>query len=482
MLSAPCEPGAGSQPLLWLQVTVDAASLTAHNGLRRAWRCMSSPLAGGDVEAQHPLPPASLNPPHDFNHPRGVKRKHRRALRILGKFGWVFKGIVYAIIGGMACKSAVGDRNGNSNESVSPQGAFILVGSNQIGIPLLVVLAVGLATYSTWRYWEAITGQGADAEFSNFQNFFRYRLSPFVSGVVYTAYMVYVISLCFTKRDELEGKVHNQTFPGSWQHSNIGKLGLAICGLAFVIATITQLKQAFWGQYHSDLREDMPSWLRWFTYVTGFIGILARGAVFLFTAILFFRQIGNAVGDGKTVVGDALESMRDSPGGQVGLFILGLGLIIYGGFAVLMAYVRIFPSPPPSRIAKIWGYRDGEDGNNHMTAECREKGRIKIQGNQNHGVKALDDTDDRDSPAYRQAHPSAAHTFFEPYLQPYRQAHDQKAGDTTTTTQVQPMGSALGQANGNGQPHLEAHDERDSVTEVQMQPMSAALGQANRQH
>jgi hypothetical protein len=33
--------------------------------------------------------------------------------------------------------------------------------------------------------WEAVTGQGSDKSFSKKKNFFRYRLSPFVSGLVY---------------------------------------------------------------------------------------------------------------------------------------------------------------------------------------------------------------------------------------------------------------------------------------------------------
>jgi hypothetical protein len=33
--------------------------------------------------------------------------------------------------------------------------------------------------------WEAFTGQGSDKSFSKKKNFFRYRLSPFVSGLVY---------------------------------------------------------------------------------------------------------------------------------------------------------------------------------------------------------------------------------------------------------------------------------------------------------
>ena len=120
------------------------------------------------------------------------------------------------------------------------QGAFILVGSNTIGIPLLIVLAASLITYCIWRYWEAITGQGADAAFGNLKNFFRYRLSPFVSGAVYSAYTIFVCTLIPKSRTERSGSASNSSFPDSWTHSAIGKVGLCIAGIAFVAGALSQ--------------------------------------------------------------------------------------------------------------------------------------------------------------------------------------------------------------------------------------------------
>ncbi len=53
------------------------------------------------------------------------------------------------------------------------QGAFILVGNNSFGYPLLVVMAVGVLIYACWRFWEGITGQGSDDAFGPFKNFFQ---------------------------------------------------------------------------------------------------------------------------------------------------------------------------------------------------------------------------------------------------------------------------------------------------------------------
>ena len=108
------------------------------------------------------------------------------------------------------------------------------MGSNTIGIPLLVVLAIALVTYCIWRFWEAITGQGADAAFGNVKNFFRYRLSPFVSGIVYALYTVFVISLIPKSQSDRDHSASNSSFPDSWTHSTIGKVGLCFAGIAFL--------------------------------------------------------------------------------------------------------------------------------------------------------------------------------------------------------------------------------------------------------
>lgn len=39
------------------------------------------------------------------------------------------------------------------------QGAFVLIGKGATGIYILIVMAVALATYIIWRFWEGITAQ-----------------------------------------------------------------------------------------------------------------------------------------------------------------------------------------------------------------------------------------------------------------------------------------------------------------------------------
>lgn len=44
---------------------------------------------------------------------------------------------------------------------------------------------------------------------------------------------------------------------------------IAILGIAFLIATITQLQAAFTHNFHYEMKEDLPTWFTWILIVTG---------------------------------------------------------------------------------------------------------------------------------------------------------------------------------------------------------------------
>jgi hypothetical protein len=45
-----------------------------------------------------------------------------------------------------------------------------------------------------------------------------------------------------------------ETWPATWRHSSLGKAGLALLGLAFLIATCIQLQGVLTKQWHKDYR------------------------------------------------------------------------------------------------------------------------------------------------------------------------------------------------------------------------------------
>ena len=52
-------------------------------------------------------------------------------------------------------------------------------------------------------------------------------------------------------------------------NSNLCLCSIAIFGLAFLIATITQLQAAFTRNFHYDMKDDLPNWFMWVLVVTG---------------------------------------------------------------------------------------------------------------------------------------------------------------------------------------------------------------------
>ncbi|KAK9867371.1 hypothetical protein WJX84_004468 [Apatococcus fuscideae] len=281
-----------------------------------------------------------------------VSQRQETLLVICGRVGWLAKAIVYAIIGGICCDSAVKGHSSKSG-SASPQGAFIWIGDDFFGVPLLIVMAIMLCLYSLWRFGEAIVGSGTDSEISTGKNFFRYRLSPFVSGGVYSAYAAYVISLLGKNRKERLEAQYGHGFPDSWRSSAGGKFGLIVIGVAFLAATASQLENTVSPGWHRELESDLHPVALWATLISGHIGFAARSGTFLLVAILFFRTIFTDTGS-ETTVANAMYQLQNGAGHRFILFFLGIGLVVYGLFAALCAvHSRAFPTKPRSDSSSL---------------------------------------------------------------------------------------------------------------------------------
>ena len=72
----------------------------------------------------------------------------------LARFGFVAKGLLWAVVALIAIEVARGDRRKAQGE----EGAILEVARQPFGEILLVVLAIGLAGYALWRLRIAILG------------------------------------------------------------------------------------------------------------------------------------------------------------------------------------------------------------------------------------------------------------------------------------------------------------------------------------
>jgi hypothetical protein len=343
-----------------------------------------------DVEKAYPGVPHDALPEHlEKAHLRerfgvathgGVKAKHQRAVTVLGRIGWVAKAIVYSLIGGLCCRGGISE---DLNVDASPQGVFVLIGKGAAGIYILIIMAAALATYIIWRFWEGITAQGSHPCYSKFKNFFSFRLSPLVSGGVYTAYLAYILVLlpkAFDYHNDAVAKTSGSDFTKSWQSSALGRFGLTMLGLAFLVAAIVMLQGVLTKKFHRELRlKELRPWVKWLVLTAGHVGQLGRFGLFLLVSILMWRALegkGTSNNQDQNTIGRALSQLQSSHWGQAVLFLIGFGLIVYGLFAVLNSYpAKIFPTPLPSQAEMDKMIKDREE-KAAKKEKAKEKSRI----------------------------------------------------------------------------------------------------------
>ncbi|KAL0078944.1 hypothetical protein J3Q64DRAFT_1734094 [Phycomyces blakesleeanus] len=291
-----------------------------------------------------------------FKRPIGVPLNHYTYVKVLGRVGFVSKGIVYAVMGGM-CISTAAHLDPEVDGLQSPMGVFIYLGLFSIGTPLLIIMLIGISFYSTWRFWEGSYGQGGDKTQSAFKNFFRCRLSPIVSGCVYIVYLTYIGKLLAKTREEriaLGDVTSDDCFPACWGHSEhwYKKAAVVIFGMAFLIACITQLQNVFTKRWHNDLMVHHCTRIeKWVMITLGHLGFLARAGVFMFVGVYMFKVSRHDIEVKHDSFADAINQANNVKGGAVLLWLLGIGLIFFGVFAAGNAYYKYYPTPPPHRQA-----------------------------------------------------------------------------------------------------------------------------------
>ena len=162
----------------------------------------------------------------------GEQFAHSRQLEWLARAGLVARGVIYAIIGVLAIKLALGDGGKATNQ----QGALKTIAHQPFGKALLVVVAIGLAGYAIWRLVRAAIGHGPESRDSG-----KERLAGLASGIAYGL-------LCVTAVKILSG---SGTGSGGPQKATGGVLdwpgGTWLVGIAGVVMLVVAAEQAYKG-------------------------------------------------------------------------------------------------------------------------------------------------------------------------------------------------------------------------------------------
>jgi hypothetical protein len=267
--------------------------------------------------------------PVDQAQDKGEDFASTRTFEWLARAGLAARGVIYAVIGVLAIKLALGD----GGETTNQNGALQTIAKQPFGKMLLIVVAVGLAGYATWRLVRAAIGHGPEASDDT-----KERIDGVVSGIAYAALCVTAVSILIGSGGS-SGSPDKAT--GGVLDWPAGQVLVAIAGLIVIGVGLEQgykgIKRKFLEK--SKTEEMSESVKRVFTAL-GVFGHLARMVVFVLIGYFFIRAAIDYNPDKAASLDGALATLGQASYGPFLLGVVAAGLIGFAAYSIADARYR----------------------------------------------------------------------------------------------------------------------------------------------
>jgi Domain of Unknown Function (DUF1206) len=253
----------------------------------------------------------------------------------IGRVGLVGQGVVATIVGLLAIRIAMGDKD----QAATSEGAVAWLAHQPLGKLLLVALTVALFALALWRFLCALMGDPVEGSAP------KDRLKYAVLGVVYLLLAITTLGVTIANwtgaadtvgneksGDEGSQKATSTLFDwpaGRWL---VGILGVAVIGYA----GYSFYKQVVRKQFAERLDAGEGSWI----VRLGLIGYSAQSLVYAVVGYFFIQA---AIAFKSTTAkgpSGALIELADTTVGKVLLWIIAIGLFAYGVFCIAEAKYR----------------------------------------------------------------------------------------------------------------------------------------------
>ena len=270
-----------------------------------------------------------------------IATKGRRAGRSpwverLGRLGLVAKGVLYAVVGILAIKVALGGRE----QSPDREGALQTIAQQPFGKGLLVLLAVGLAGYALWQLARGLLdreGEGEDPKG------LAKRGSAFARGIWYGALAVLTAERVVSAGSGSGGgggSKEQQTTAGVFDVP-LGRYLVYAAGLAFLGAGAFNGYRALAGKFKKKLKTaEMSDAEEASATALGVLGHLARAVVFALIGLFLFRAAWEFdPKEARGLDGALMELSQQTYGGLL-LGAVAVGLMAYALYCFVEARYR----------------------------------------------------------------------------------------------------------------------------------------------
>jgi Domain of Unknown Function (DUF1206) len=267
--------------------------------------------------------------PVDHVEAKGEDFAHSRTFEWLARTGLVARGVIYAIVGILAIKLALGDGGKTTNQN----GALDTIAKQPFGKALLVLMAIGLAGYAIWRLLRAAIGHGPESSDDA-----KDRIAGVASGIAYGALFITAVSI-------LVGSGGGSGRPDKATGGVLGwPAGQVVVAIAGLIIVGVGLEQGYQGVKRTFLEksktEQMSESVEGAFTALGVFGHLARMVVFVLIGYFFIRAAIDYNPDKAVSLDGALAALGQASYGPVLLGMVAAGLIGFAAYSIADARYR----------------------------------------------------------------------------------------------------------------------------------------------
>jgi hypothetical protein len=265
------------------------------------------------------------------DHAKEVTRRVGPWVGRIARVGYAAKGVVYATIGVLAMREALGA----GGTTTGPVGAMRSMGPNPLDSVLLLVLAAGLAGYAMWKLVQGITDP--DEKGSDTHGILR-RIGYVGSGVIHGGLAFTAAQSIFGAEDTSEDAVALSVMA---YQPPLGQIVVGLVGLGVIGVGLYQLYAAYGAKFRDELRLNRMGDAkdRWVT-LAGCVGTAARALAIDVAGAFVILAAYQSDPTEVRGLGEALETIQRQPLGSYMLGIVAAGLLIYGAFMLLVARYR----------------------------------------------------------------------------------------------------------------------------------------------
>jgi len=243
----------------------------------------------------------------------------------IARIGYIVLGIVHIVIGWVAISIVMGGGGDDADQG----GAMERIRDTPVGVALLWIIAIGLLALAIWQITEAIIEREPDTKKK-----WGLRIKYVGTAVIYI--VIAWTALIYALGGEADSSNSTESFTAGLLGSPAGIFLLVLVGLlvlgigvAFIVRGVTR---AF------EKRLNLPADVTRPGIVTfGMVGYIAKGIAIAVTGVLFIVAAFTHDPEAAGGLDDALHALAALPFGPVILWIVGVGLIIYGIFCFARA-------------------------------------------------------------------------------------------------------------------------------------------------